>query len=76
MIIGQVGAEHGRARERIGDTVLHGDRRGKAVDHAESDRAVMATQTKLRGSGGLAGHSFGRGTAIRGVRSRGKRVIP
>ena len=76
MIIGQVGAEDGRAGERIGDAVLHRDRRGKAVDHAESDRAIMAAQTKLRGSGGLAGHGFGCGAAVRRVRRRGKSVIP
>jgi len=47
MIIGEIGAEVGRADRHGGDAVAHFDGCGAAIDHAESDGAIMATEAKF-----------------------------
>ena len=76
MIIRQVGAKHSGAGKSIGDAILHGYGRSKAIDHAQSHRAIMATQAKLGRACRLAGGGLGRGAAVWRISRGGKRMIP
>ena len=76
MVVRQIGANPGAPVRHGRNAALHLDGRHTAVEHAESDGAVVATETKLGSAGGLANGGFDGGTAVGDIGRGRKGMIP